>query len=308
MRIQATLMFSLVISVTTFAAGTPDFDPASQETKLACLFTKPLIFGASISAGYSGIGDATAAFAKLKTSSFLGTDPHHFGANPGPITRLAEKYNKNAQVTNIAEIINTMKHGSIGADQFLAYIAESPENFKNAQSSSVLASIDGLYWPTIYGDDCSWTEYAVQKTQEVIQFAKDNQIPILLGSIPDEDPSKVSTILTTSGGWAPPKRQCVKMVNDFLRRNCRLEDQCYILDMHRIIENLKGSNGPRDHSGIWYKGKDYAYNDFRKDGVHLYNDPTGLARVGTLDNIPNGMKYAMTYIEKSIAWNLNSCK
>jgi hypothetical protein len=308
MRVQIVFLLSLIISVPFFASAEPDFDPSSQQTKLACLFAKPLIFGASISAGYSGVSDATAAFIHLKTSPLLGTDPHYFGANPDPVTRLAKKYNKDAQITNISEIINQMQYGSVGVDQFFGYISESPENLNNAKSSSVLASIDGLYWPAIYGDDCSWTEYAIHKTREIIQFAKKNQIPMLLGSVPDEDPSKVSMILTGSGGWVQPKQQCVKMTNDFLHRECRVEDQCYILDMHAIVENLKGSNGPHDHLGIWFQGENYDYNQFRSDGVHLWNQPKRIRKGVQAPSIPDGMKYVMTYIEKSVAWNLNSCK
>lgn len=308
MRMRATLLFSFLISVPIFAASSPDFDPDSQKAKLTCLLARPFIFGASISGGYSGISDGTAAFAKLKASQLFGTDLHYFGGNPDPVTRLARKYNKNPEITNIAEIINQMPHSSIGPDQFLAYISASPENLRNAQASSVLASIDGLYWPTIYGDDCYWTESAIQGTREVIQFAKNNRIPMLLGSVPNEDPNKVSTLLTASGSWSPPKPQCVKMVNDFLRQECKPEDQCYILDMHRIVENLKGSLGPHDRTGIWYQGTDYGYNDLRNDGVHLYNSPTGSVRNGTYNGVPNGIRYVMTYIEKSVAWSLPSCK
>ena len=124
MRLPAILALNFLLAVPLLAMAEPDFDPKSQQTKLGCLFAKPLIFGASISAGYSGVGDATAALLNLKKSSLFGSDPHYFAANPDPVSRLAKSYNENSQVTNISEIINQMQHGSVGADQFLAYISE----------------------------------------------------------------------------------------------------------------------------------------------------------------------------------------
>ena len=308
MQIRLTILLSLLISMPIFADSRPDFDPSSQREKLACLLERPLIFGASVSAGYSGVSDATAALAKLKASEVFGTDSHYLGANPDPVTRLARKYSRDPKVTNIAEIINQMQYGSIGPMQFLKYISASTENYENAKSSTVLASIDGLYWPTIYGDDCYVTERAIEWTRDIIQFGKENGIPLLLGNVPEEDASKVSALLKASGGWSSPKSQCLKMVNEFLATECLVDQQCYVIDMYRIIENLKGTLSPYDRSGIWYKGKNYEYNDFREDGVHLFNSPRQANRNGASLEVPVGMRYAMTYIEKAIAWNLPACK
>lgn len=304
MGIRLFLVLIFVSVLPAFAQSNPDFDSSSQKQKMACLLKKPFIFGASISAGYQDISDATAAFTKIQMSQLLGGNPQYFGPNADPITRLAKQYNAHPQITNISEILNTMEYSAVGADQFLAYIKD-PAQLKNAQESTVLASVDGLYWPAVYSDDCSWSDYAIEQTREVIRFARKNHIPILLGNVPYEDVSKVPQIVQM--GWAPPKVQCAQKINLFLVKACRLQDQCYILDMNRIVENLKGSLGPRDRSGIFFNGQNYEYNDFREDGVNLYNSPKKVNARDRSNPVPHGMQYLMTYIEKSIAWNLPAC-
>ncbi len=299
------MMLIYVYSGAVFGQSNPDFNLASQKEKMACLLGKPFIFGASISAGYQDLSDATTAFTKLQMSQLLGRSSQHLGNNPDPITRLAHQYVSNPQVTNISEILNTMEHSSVGADQFLTYI-QDPAQKQTAVDSTVLASIDGLYWPTIYGDDCSWAEYAMERTEDVILFAKNNKIPLLLGNVSYEDESKVAAVI--KAGWEPPKIKCAQKVNSFLIKKCRLEHQCYIIDMHRMVENLKGNLGPRDQSGIFFEGQNYEYNEFRQDGVHLYNSPSKTNSRDAAKPIPNGMRYLMTYIEKSIAWNLPDCR
>lgn len=270
-------------------------------------YVKPLIFGASISAGYRDISDGIAAKAKLTFGEKFGGDYLYFGTNHGPITRLANEYNPKAEITNISEMINQMPFSSIGPDQFKAYISK-PKGLKNARSSSVLASIDGLYWATIYGPGCGATEYALEGMSEVIQFGRKHNIPVIVGNVPQEDPSKVLLLLKGGGpipaNWNEPQFECLEMVDQFLKQECKLENQCYIVDFRRVVKNIEGNLGPHDREGIAFEGKNYLYNDFRQDGVHLWNSPP--FNTGGSD-IPNGMRYLMTYIKKSIAWNLPEC-
>lgn len=287
---------------------------ATEQERLACLFKKPFIFGASISGGYGGVTDGARA-----AMDFNWRNRKYLGSNPDPVTRLARKYHKNPEITNISEIINFMPNDSVGYLQWRDYVSV-PQNEENLRKSTVIASIDGFYWPTIYDylnapaidDECSYTESVIEYSGEIIDYGKANGIPVLLGNVPDEDASKVSPLLKGNkiipASWWKPRYACLQKVKRFLQKECKVQDQCYVVDLYGIVENLKGTAERRDREGIYFEGRNYLYNEFRADGVHLYGSkPKGLPQLpGNV--VPDGMQYLMTYIEKSVGWNLESCK
>lgn len=188
-----TIKIIAIAIVTSFFTVLVHAQDTAEKEKLSCLFERPFIFGASISAGYGTLSDGVNAIATLKANEYISSSfaAKPLGSNPDPVTRLARTYHPNPQITNISEIINIMEHSSIGADQFISYANDSAKE-PNLAKSSVIVSVDGLYWPTIYGDDCSTTDYAIQGTRAVIRYAHNRGIPLLLGNVPFEDPSKVS--------------------------------------------------------------------------------------------------------------------
>ena len=64
-----------------------------------------------------------------------------------------------------------MEYGAVAVDQFANYI-KVPSQEAKLKNSSLIASIDGLYWPTIYGPegDCSWANYAIRGTRSMNQI------------------------------------------------------------------------------------------------------------------------------------------
>ena len=96
----------------------------------------------------------------------------------------------------------------------------------------------------------------------------------------------------------------------FLERECKVKEQCYLIDLYRIVENLKGTISHHDDYGIWFQGKSYSYNQFRQDGVHMWNDPTSTKEIlfGPDKNyVPDGMSYLMYQIQQKLSWGLPNC-
>ena len=74
------IILILIITITSlpFAYGNDE----NVNKRLSCVLKKPFILGASISAGYKDLGDATAAYTKLNLSKLTGGDSSYFGHNP----------------------------------------------------------------------------------------------------------------------------------------------------------------------------------------------------------------------------------
>lgn len=250
------------------------FSPSGSASgpSYACAFTKPVVFGASISAGFEEIGDgARGALASV-------TGFKYYGKNTDPTTGLARRFHGNPSVLNISEIVNTMPNNAYGYEQIKDYLGKNkgnPERLSRLTEASLLSTIDGFYWPAGDGNCLA----AVRGAADIIQFAKRHNQALILATVPEEDPSKVNIILR-NGGWYPPVEECVEMINSFMKRSCHAEDQCYLIDIHDVVKRLNST-------GIEFEGQIATANNnaFRFDGVHLTR---------------MGVRYIMSLIEKAM--------
>lgn len=299
-----------LLAILVFLGSINGYSQSSSDS-FACVFERPLIFGASISAGYKDIFDNTEAIFEMTKAKFQGIPFSYVGSNPGPVTRLSEHYFNNPVITNRAEIVNTMEHSGRAGDQFVAYqnqmLIEGRE-----EESTLIASLDGLYWSTIHTDaeNCGGTHYGINGMRRLIQYAYQSHRPILLGSVPDEDPEKVLSGITA--GWAPPKKKCLKIANDFLNRECLREKKCYVVDIHKMVQDLKGEINEDDEEGIWYLNNLYSYHEVRADGVHLWGTLVEKKRQSTSGRMVNrkwpvGIHVLADKIERSLSQGPNLC-
>lgn len=232
----------------TARAESAESKAALKEKKkaLACMLTRPFVFGASISAGYSGFSDGIAG---------MMTGGSYHGTNSDPTTLLAKSVVKNAEVTNIAEIINTLPGNATGFIQ-IKRAMKDPDLREKIKKTTLLSSIDGFYWPMVFG----WCDDAEKGARYLIDLAAKLGKPIVLGTVPKEDPNKVDPSFRAF--WSPPQPACSRRLNKYLKDNCHLEKGCYLVDMERYVAQLNST-------GIMYHGKRVYYNDIRADGVHL---------------------------------------
>lgn len=219
---------------------------------MSCLLKRPFLFGASITAGYGGLKDG--AKARIATSF----DGKYFGSNIDPITRLANKYVKNAEITNISEMINVMKFHAFGYLQLQDAI-QKPELLKKMAESSVLASVDSFYWPMAFAR----CETSFANLDWLMGLARHWKKPLILATVPIEKANTIDWIVRQ--GWTAPDVECTTRFNKYLLENCLPHNDCYVADIAATVVQLNST-------GIPFKGKLNKVNDFRFDGVHLTLD------------------------------------
>lgn len=250
----------------------------TQAPKYACVLERPFIFGASISSGYEEMADGIRA----NLVNLVGLS-YRSQFNPDPTTSLSKRYFRGPFITNIAEMVNTMPNSAYGHRQLHSYLKQhqnNPQKLFDLKNATVLSSIDGFYWPAGDGQ----CQEAVQGANFIINLAKKNNQALILATVPEEDPQYVDMILRNIG-WYPPEKECVEMINAFLKQNCKGEDQCYLIDIHETVRAL-------NNEGIQFENRTVKSFDLRSDGVHLTK---------------TGVRYIMSLIEKALEENPPAC-
>ena len=269
-RLLGAICFLLPLFWVNFSGATTD-DIGSAK----CIFKRPFIFGASISAGYKNPRDALkggSQWTKKKTK--------HFGSHHSPTTRLAKKYFKSPVITNISEISGVMPYERRAYDQFTEALKDVHLSKKISQAS-VLASIDGFYWSAVHGH-CN---RAINGVEDIIRYGASTETPMILGTVPEDDPSEVSFLVRLV--WSPPQPQCLTAINHALISLCTTDNHCYLMDFHKLINDLRNSE-----KGIQFEGTKNRASDFRSDGLHLSS---------------KGTRYVMKLIEQSVVENPLGC-
>ncbi len=104
-------------------------------------------------------------------------------------------------------------------------------------------------------------------------------IPVVLGTVPEEDPDLIpirNMIFRGNPAWAPQNLECVRQVNEVIRYTCGQYRNCHILDLHGMVEHIKDPDNRVSTSGKFVdkdtkvEGEElYSYSELRPDGVHL---------------------------------------
>lgn len=225
------------------------FSASADATRLACLTKSPFLFGASITAGYGGLKDGAAARAAAAMSW------PYFGSNVDPVTRLSRSLNKESAITNISEMINAMKFNAFGYLQIQDAILK-PDLLKKMSNASIIASVDAFYWPMVFGR----CQESFRNLDWMIGLARHLKKPMLLATVPIEDPNTVDRIVRM--GWSEPEPVCTARFNQYMLETCLPQNDCYVADIAETVVRLNST-------GIEFQGKLNKVHDFRFDGVHL---------------------------------------
>lgn len=272
---------------------------AEEDSSIACVFKRPFIFGASISAGYTDFSSAAEGGLRMIVNRATGLEfPLTRENSQDPVTTLVEKYRwfntdsfsswlkgegnlpSSIGATNISELVNTMPFESQGHRQLISFInKEAPEHLQEKfDRTTLLVGLDAFYWPTIYSNwhfgHCS----SVLNGVEMIQFySKTNKIPLILGTVPVEDPNLVYRMFQGKSAvmfdrelpfdwpidiWDAPNELCVNQLNSLIRQSCDNNEQCYLVDFAEVVRQLNST-------GISFEGSLNKTYDFRFDGIHL---------------------------------------
>ena len=245
--------------------------------------------GASISAGY-GLEDKTrveAAVTPAVTTARLAglskgdvgwpdlsavllgafsPDPAGYkrGSSFSPTETLAKKYFNAPTITNIAEIISSMPYEAFAHKQLEAAqegtIGGGLGLSNELRDATLLVSIDGFYWPAVR--QTGVCPGVVASLTSLLDYAKNNHKPLVLGNIPVEDTADVDESFKQAATWSSPDPDCLENLNTALTTHCTTAHQCYLIDMHEMMENLKGV-------GVSFEGFMNRVRDFRFDGIHL---------------------------------------
>ena len=239
----------------------PDDTQIEPTEESACLFQKPLILGASVSAGLN-LSDPSSLLSLM--SALDANNPPAIGSNHGPMSLMAADL---SDVVNKSEMFASRMPGAGMIYRQLDLLEE-----EDLDGVSVLASIDGFYWPTADEENC---EDAVEGAKKVFDFAIDRGVDLVLATVPEDVEEDVEPSLVRFGVWNAPKKECVEKVNAFLRAECKeTEDYaCYLVDVHKALGEWKAN-------GATVNGLQKTYRELRPDGVHL--SPEGVQVVKQL--------------------------
>jgi len=248
-------------------ASAAEMSPADK----VCLLRNPVMLGASITAetprtipGYSQFVSALLV-GKLR---FGGAD---FGVSPSRL--LYTKYanhtdDEYAALKNLAAR-DTSTDADYGHSQIARLLNEDRASF---HAASVVVGLDVFYWDAADGH-CSYDNTqpgTEQVIDTLIDQAREQGTKLILGNVPEEDPSQVLINGLGFNGyvfWYPQDMSCVRSINAELKNKCTLENGCYIVDFKKMVDTLDYQHGRlalRDGSSI-------DIYETRPDGVHLSN-------------------------------------
>ncbi len=201
-------------------------------------FERIYVFGASISARYSGYWDGfnSILFGKL-------------GQQDGPADWLAKQYSSNHQV-----YINVARADTPGRIEIEHELKQPSPRFLNATS---YISVDGLAKDAQTGK----CEESLLFINQLIEFGQRWKKPVVLGNLPDVKPDHVDPELKQLG-WRPFDPQCMNRINSLLSRVCTPKSFCYLLDLKAIYSEIESET-------LIYEGKVVQAKDVTFDGLHL---------------------------------------
>lgn len=243
---------------------------AQTRSDLNCVFKEPIMFGASVSAGYGGIPDGIAG----RLSRGL-----YHGNNLNPIAEMQRIYHPGPS-TNLSEMVGGMPDSGNGVHQ-LKRLLRTPAGRQKFANCSVLGGIDAFYWPSVEAP-CKDT---LADVDYLISLAAREKKPLILGNLPIENPAQISPILVAAG-WKPPPANCVAQLNAKMKKECKSENQCYLVNINSMVKKL---NSP---SGVVYGRQRLFSRDVRFDGIHL---------------TPIGRQYIMSLIAAQLKANPAQC-
>lgn len=229
-KIRAIPFSAVLVAFSTVAVAksvaTSDAKSEPPPPEIACAFLNPIYFGASISAGYGGIPDGIAA----RLASLAGGGFH--GSNYNPIMQLQVSYLKTNQSIDLSEMTGRTYNAGDGAKQMQKFLS-TKRGQSQFQNASMIGSVDGFYWAAAE-KNCAKT---VKQIDQLTDLAKKEGRVLVLGNVPIEDPNTVDFILRKAG-WTPPRKECVAKFNAELKVKCKAEDQCYLLDLKKMVSDL----------------------------------------------------------------------
>lgn len=279
------LLLSLPVSAQELAAYFGKNNEVEAPAELACVFKNPLVFGASVSAGYSETSDGV--IARIEAAKGAAYRPQW----DTPVSLMQKKYFGRRSETNIAEVVaDVMPHRGSGYAQLRELMSDKKSETK-IDEASVLVSFDSFFWQASRGgQQC---EYALNDIDSIIRLAQQKKKPLILGNVPNEDPQRVSGMikLAANAGWAKPhtwarpKEECLTKINSKLKDSCLKANNCHLLDLHTMVKNLNGD-------GIWFEQQQNRIPNFRFDGLHLK---------------PAGKRYVAHLMAESLTSKLPPC-
>lgn len=232
----------------------------------ACVFDKAIVFGASISANtmYNMTIAPRVGIAIVAPPMAMLVKKPLFGVGPG--TELAEDYASRLLMANLAASFAE----PTGAEQVQSIIdfkrVKNKTVFSSSKNASSIIGVDAFYWDAVW-NTCK-SNLPQTEIPRLIEFAKDNKIVLVLGTVPFEDPDKIFWEKTPDfireNAWHPPIPSCVRTINQLLKVECKQKDQCYIIDMNKMVQAINGGGKLKLSNG-----RELNLVQTRPDGVHL---------------------------------------
>lgn len=282
---------ALALVLTALAA--PAAPSLAAESRLdqatrRCVFRDSLEVGASVT---GKVGQVIPVYALFEQWRF-GVEDAYYNSSPSSLflhhyrTQDPEydprRRPRTYRAENLAHAITTSlpKAGTGQVDRMLD--GDRREAFDRA---SIVLGVDLFYWDAIwglcgYGNSWvtpmprSWfrkepkrmdTEYQIQR---LIARARASKKVLVLGTVPEENPDKViinSRRTGKDGFWYPQQYGCVRSINATLRQHCRVEQNCYLVELGKLVEELNADG----KISVRKFDREIGLNEARPDGVHL---------------------------------------
>ena len=223
----------IAIIIGVFLSNVAGAAPGCSEDQKR-IFSRPLILGASCSAGFG-----------IKS----------FG-DPG--TRAARTCNSGANIKNIAV---DGKAGADSAEEWLECEEEQGEACQNTiakliQGRTVVIALDFLFWDTAYnrwiGDGKAAFDLLLAATQKA-------GIPLVIGDVPALPGDDTSAVVAQLGQY--PRL----WINPHIHRNCTRANLCYLLPFVKLHSEAKSGQG------ALVEGQYYKFEQIMQDDLRHFN-------------------------------------
>lgn len=264
------VIFGYLASAKDVTVGNANYhfdDPRFTKT-----FEKTLIFGHSIS-----------------SELFTYWMPWSYGEGPGTV--LSRDYANKPPLRNIAEgfAINHIADMETGLEKMhrwvkgIDYVSEDEiysrrenRSIKNMNKwfdeSTAIVGVDALYFLDRY-NFCSKGWPIKEILDAFIEKTYRANKTLILGSVPKEDPTKLTWLARQSWIIPPQNEHCRQFVNTALRDTCTADRNCFIVDLEFIVHtlNTEGSWTLKDGTVLHTKKHRHLheFNEIRPDGVNL---------------------------------------
>ena len=163
-----------------------------------------------------------------------------------------------------AYVTNSWKKLGSGQIEALLY-GERRELLDN---TSLLIGIDAFYWDAIWGTCRKPNRFGVEDLiARLITESSQRGLPLVLGNVPHENPANIlidSEQVGIKGLWSSQDPDCVDSINRTLTDLCTPANDCYLLDVKGMVDDLNCGK-----SLALNNGRAYSLFQARPDGVHL---------------------------------------